>query len=233
MLKAVIFDLDDTLCNTSQIIEEALQVTFAFHLDAFPGKTVDNLMDANWKVFNELFTDGKIPVPVAENIFWYKVFEALELKPSIKKIFEMDRMLKDEILKKIVLIAGAVELLEYLQNRKISVGVLSNAAFLEQLEKLNKLKISDYIDYVVTPDVCTVNKPDPKAFEYILNKLAVDPTEAIMVGDNPEADIGGARSYGIKTVWIRNHYYKGEKIECDLEIGDLFDLKQSLESGTI
>lgn len=229
MLKAVIFDLDDTLCNTSEVIEESLKSTFTDLLEGFPGKSVGEIMQINARAFSELFTDPDIPVPVAENVVWYRTFELLGLKPSIHTIYKLDRMLKDELIRKLSLTKGTFEVFEYLKARKIKIGVLTNAGFLEQAEKLIALGVDRFIDYVVSPDICTVNKPDPKAFNYILDKLEVRPENTLMVGDNPVADIKGGNNAGIKTVWIKNRYleYQNEP-QFTHKINDLFELKDIL-----
>jgi putative hydrolase of the HAD superfamily len=47
-----------------------------------------------------------------------------------------------------------------------------------------------------------VAKPHPESFAQLLTRLEMDPHEVLYVGDDPEADVGGARSAGMRTVWM-------------------------------
>jgi HAD superfamily hydrolase (TIGR01509 family) len=58
--------------------------------------------------------------------------------------------------------------------------------------------------FAVTADSTLVGatKPDARIFQYALTALACSPDHAWMIGDNPEADIGGAARLGLKTCWL-------------------------------
>ncbi len=58
--------------------------------------------------------------------------------------------------------------------------------------------------FTVTADstLVGVSKPDARIFRYALAALACSPDLAWMIGDNPEADIGGAARLGLKTCWL-------------------------------
>jgi putative hydrolase of the HAD superfamily len=68
--------------------------------------------------------------------------------------------------------------------------------------------------FTVTADSALVgaSKPDPRIFQYALRALACSPSQAWMIGDNPEADIDGAARLGLKTCWLA-------PAERDLPIG--------------
>ena len=71
-----------------------------------------------------------------------------------------------------------------------------------QLRKIIKLKINNYVDYLVTFEETGSEKPHSIMFLLGLKKANCLPSEAIMVGDSRNKDIAGAKSSGIKTVWI-------------------------------
>jgi len=58
--------------------------------------------------------------------------------------------------------------------------------------------------FTVTADSTLVgaSKPDARIFQYALDGLACSPQQAWMIGDNPDADIGGAARLGLKTCWL-------------------------------
>lgn len=200
MIKAVIFDLDNTLCDTLEVLEEAVRVTLNTHLSYFPGKSVDELMELNNKALKELDADPTLPIPSVVMLIWPKVFEYIGIKPKMKKVWNLISGVEKEILKRVSMTEGALEVLRELKSRGMLIGVLSNGPFVEQSKKLSKFGLDDYIDWLVTPELCQANKPDKRAFRFILEKLEVKPSEVLMVGDDLIADMSGGKNAGLKTV---------------------------------
>lgn len=202
MLKAVIFDLDNTLCNTTDVIEDALRSTFVQHLIHFPDKNIDDLISLNIKIFENLIADPYVPLSSATIRVWFEVFEQLQIKPSLKIILQIIEHVRNEVNKRVRLIDGVLELMSYLRSKNIKIGVLSNGIFIDQASKLIKLKIDDFVDYLVTSDMCAADKPDPKIFKYLLNKMSVSPKQTLMIGDELFADIKGGHDIGIRTIYL-------------------------------
>jgi putative hydrolase of the HAD superfamily len=67
---------------------------------------------------------------------------------------------------------------------------------------LEKLGLQGIFQGLVTPDDCGARKPSPKIFAYALNLLGVQAREALMIGDNFEADIEPAIALGMKTFHV-------------------------------
>ncbi len=213
MIKAVIFDLDNTLCNSTEVIEDILKSTFIKHLKYFLGKSVDDLISLNIKTFENLISDPNIPLSAAIIRVWFEVFEQLQIKPPLKIILRLIEHIRNEANKKIGLIDGTLELIKFLKSKGIKICVLTNGVFIDQANKLVKLKLDGFVDYLVTSDMCACDKPDPKIFKYLLNKMAVLPNQTLMIGDNYAADIKGANNVGIKTVYLKNNSLVNTHIE--------------------
>lgn len=229
-MKAIIFDLDDTICNTSEILDQALRNTFTENLAHFPSKTVEEMMLLNKEAFKETFLNPNIPVSSSTILIWLRCFELLNITPPIKVVLRLIEKIRAEVSAEIKLIEGAEAILTLLSQKHIKIGILSNGAYMEQAEKLVILGIDSYIDYLVTPDICLANKPDAKAFTYMLDKLHISPDEALMIGDDIQADIKGAKSVGIKTVYFqhRTKRHGVEKAHADYIINSLFEVKDLL-----
>ena len=71
-----------------------------------------------------------------------------------------------------------------------------------QLRKIIKLKINNYIDFLVTSEETGSEKPHSVMFLQGLKKANCLASEAIMIGDSRKKDIAGANSVGIDTIWI-------------------------------
>lgn len=204
MIKAVIFDLDDTLCNSTVIIEDILRRIFIKHLKYFPNQNVDDLISLNIKIFDKLIYDPNIPLSAAIIRVWFEFFENLRIKPPLEIILKLIEHIRKEVSKKVKLIDGAEELIKFLKSKDIKIGVLTNGIFIDQANKLIKLNLDSLVDYLVTADMCGCEKPDPRMFKYILNKIDVSPNQVLMIGDDIIADIKGANDLGIKTIFLEN-----------------------------
>jgi putative hydrolase of the HAD superfamily len=86
-----------------------------------------------------------------------------------------------------------------------------------------------YFEQIVISGNFGKGKPDPSLFEHALSLMSLNKEEAIMVGDNLMTDILGANRTGIKTVWINRHDKERNEVVPTFEIQHLEDLYQILE----
>lgn len=83
------------------------------------------------------------------------------------------------------------------------LGLISNAGDDQDVQQLaRRFDISHYFDFILTSAACSYRKPHPRIFELALSNWYCLPSEAVMVGDNLEADIRGAKEAGLYAVWI-------------------------------
>ncbi|HHY96364.1 MAG TPA: HAD-IA family hydrolase [Firmicutes bacterium] len=95
----------------------------------------------------------------------------------------------------------AHRLLRTLKGRGLALGVISNHyGALE--DHLRNLGLDMYWDVALDSGKLGVRKPDPRIFQMACNKLGIQPGDAMYVGDEPWADIGGALSAGMEAVLI-------------------------------
>lgn len=74
-----------------------------------------------------------------------------------------------------------------------------------------------------------VNKPNPQIFNVLLNKLNLQPSQVIMIGDSLEKDIKGAENANIKTIWYNpNKKVNHTQIIPNYQITNLLELKEIL-----
>ena len=67
---------------------------------------------------------------------------------------------------------------------------------------VHKTDLGKYFDLAVSPAQTGTAKPDPEMFNYVFERMDVDPTAVVHVGDEPHTDIEGAQRAGMHTVWI-------------------------------
>ena len=97
--------------------------------------------------------------------------------------------------------------LQTLRQRNIKLGVITNGGAERQQRKLELLGISSWFEAIVISDAEGVRKPDPEIFRRALARCSVEPSEAMFVGDHPDADIGGALNAGLRAVWKSVSYW--------------------------
>jgi putative hydrolase of the HAD superfamily len=94
--------------------------------------------------------------------------------------------------------------LKKLEEDGYRLGLISNAGDDQDVQQLvRRFDISHYFDFLVTSAGCSYRKPHPRIFELALSNWYFLPSEAVMVGDNLDADIRGAKSAGLYAVWLK------------------------------
>lgn len=118
------------------------------------------------------------------------------------------------------------EVLDYLKP-KYELHLITNGFRDMQYTKLKSSGLTDYFQEIVTSECCGHLKPDCRIFEHALERTGAAAAESLMVGDNLECDVLGARNSGIDQVYFnpekRRHF-----AETTYEISCLSELKSFL-----
>ncbi len=96
---------------------------------------------------------------------------------------------------------GAIELLEYLKN-KYQLHIITNGFEEVQHTKLAISGLRPYFTQVITSEDAGCKKPDPEIFRYALKLADASADESLMIGDDPEVDIDGAKAAGIDQLLV-------------------------------
>ena len=101
----------------------------------------------------------------------------------------------------------AKNILMLLKSKRYQIGIIANQSpgTVKRLEQWGILK---YIDIVLASAEEGISKPDPEIFKRALTKSRCLPQNAVMIGDRPDNDIAPAKQLGMKTVWIKQGYFK-------------------------
>ncbi len=120
---------------------------------------------------------------------------------------------------------GTLEILEYLKpNYKLHI--ITNGFKEVQHGKLEKSGISHYFETVTNSEMVGVKKPNRKIFDHALSIAGADVNSSLMIGDNLEADILGAKNMGMDALCF--NYHKEIIPKEIIAIDDLLELKQYL-----
>ena len=217
MIRAIVFDLDNTLTDFMRMKDAAIQAAMDGMIDAglkLPREELRGRIDAIYRerglefqqVFDELLARelGQIdPKILAAGIVGYRRAResALVLYPHV-----------------------AMTLLE-LTKRGIRLGVVSDAPRLQVWMRLCALSLHHVFDAVVTFDDTHTRKPSPEPFREVLRRLGVEAHESLMVGDWAERDVVGGKSLGMKTVFARyGDTFDTQLSGADFDIDDIWEL---------
>ena len=98
------------------------------------------------------------------------------------------------------LLESAKELLDYL-NGRYTMHIITNGFAEIQAVKMDSAEIAHYFTNVITSENAQAKKPDPLVFKYAMEISGTSASESLMIGDNYEADILGAKRVGMDTVF--------------------------------
>jgi putative hydrolase of the HAD superfamily len=222
MIKAIVFDLDNTITDFMKMKEDAVKAA------------VDAMLDAGLDLPREIAEQKLYDIYELEGIEYQRVF---------------DRFLKEELghIDQCILAAGIVgyrrareaALVPYphvnatlieLAKRGIKLAVVSDAPAFQAWLRLSYLRLHQIFDFVITIDDTGKQKPDPAPFRRALELLQAEPHEVLMVGDWPERDMVGAAKVGMKTVFARYGDTFGTiSSGADYEIDDIAEIIGILE----
>ena len=122
-------------------------------------------------------------------------------------------------------VPSAVETLDALKGH-CKLGLISNGLPDVQYAKLDALDIRDYFDAIALSREVGVEKPDPAIFLAACRGVGADPAGCLHVGDDPVADVAGAKQVGMKACWYNPREIEGVEGRTvpDYEIRDLGEL---------
>jgi len=102
----------------------------------------------------------------------------------------------------VVLVEGAERLCERLAGIG-EIGIITNGIEAVQTRRIANAGLGQWLSFVATSETCGHAKPDVRFFDYAARKFrAFAKPEAIIVGDRLDADIAGARGFGIDSCWF-------------------------------
>ena len=229
MIKAVLFDLDNTLIDFMVMKRGCVEAAVSAMIKAglkLPKKKALRILYSLYdrygieysKIFQKFLeqTNSRVDYRIlAAGIVAYRKAQPEFMQPYKK----------------------AVPMLQKLKRKGLKLAIVSDAPRLKAWMRLTELKIKRYFDVVVAHGDVSERKPSKMPFRKALASLKklkqlkhLKPEEVLMVGDWPERDIAGAKRLGIKTCFARYGYQfnrgipKRGKSGADFEIDSISEL---------
>ena len=206
-VQGVLFDLDNTLIDreaafirfashfynsrlrnaTSMTRDEAVAKMVCWDQDGYVDR---HAMFARW--VNEWPEAGLKPELLLP---WYRS----EMKQHVQPDLDNNRLLGD------------------LNRRRVPWGIVTNGTTATQHITCEAAGIDKLAPFIIVSEAAGYKKPDPRIFRDALNMTGLtSPGQVLFVGDNPRADIDGAKRFGMQTAWVR----RGLQFPDDLQPPD-------------
>ncbi|HDR7959256.1 HAD family hydrolase [Bacillus wiedmannii] len=197
MIRAVFFDLDGTLLDRRQSLEQFIHDQY----NRFASHLMNIEKSEYYSRFLELDNNGYT---------WKdKVYATLLCEYNITTLTP-EQLLHDYITNfqhHCIPFQNMHELLQRLTEQNIKIGIITNGFTDFQMNNLRALNIHTYTNTILVSEAEGIKKPHPEIFERALQKLDVKAAECLYVGDHPENDVLGSERVGILGVWKRDLFW--------------------------
>lgn len=227
MIRAVLFDLDNTLTHRDQSIaaySRHLADHYQHQLQHDESNLIQSIIrriDRGGYPKKEYLTHPSIAASVA-----YALQQELSWN-SLPDLDELSQFWFQQFGLSAVAMPGAKSLLTELKQRGYKLAVISNGGHATRLNILQGLGFSHYFDAIVSSGLLGISKPNPEIFLHTSHQLGISAQHCLYVGDHPRNDIQGATDAGMTAIWLEGFHDAGEHRPIN-RIQNLAEIKQFL-----
>ena len=186
-LKAVVFDMDDTLYGEKEYVRSGYRQI---------AKILPQVQDAEEKLW--MFFEEK--KPAIDELLKTEGIDSEETKQECVRIYRFQTP-------EIHLYEGVKEMILELKSRGLRIGLITDGRPEGQRAKIEALGLEELIDEMIVTDEfggTEFRKPNPLAFETMKEKLDVEYSEMCYVGDNINKDFIAPQKLGMHSIWFKN-----------------------------
>lgn len=235
--KAVIFDFIGTLTNVKgySLEESKMKLCKAIQESGFD-VTTEGFMHAYGQAHEKYRLVRYGELVEVTNAVW--VSEALNslgfgTNPRDERINTAVNVFFEDYVSSLELRPCAEDMLKEVSNES-KIGLISNFTYAPVIYAgLRKLGINRFLNAVLVSEEVGWRKPNVKIFQEALKRLGVTAQETVYVGDSPLEDIAGAKSAGMKTVFLPSQFYSLDNLResgqsPDLMVSDVCELERRI-----
>ena len=199
-IKHIFFDLDHTLWDFESNSKNTFEHIFNDNHIKVGIEDFNTLYKPINQKYWKLFREDKVSKEKLRYARLKETFQALDyaIDDDLIGVLSMDYI--DNLSQFNKLFHGAIDILDYLKP-KYNMHIITNGFDEVQHKKLKNSSILPYFKHIISSEKAGVKKPNPKIFHYALEIANAKSKESIMIGDNYEADILGARVVGMHTIY--------------------------------
>jgi len=198
--KNLYFDLDRTLWDFQSNSEQTLFDLINRHIPEVNSHFAD-FLKVYYKVNERLWVEyrnGALTKEILRTKRFADTFKLLGISAQ-----SVSEKISDDYIKESPYRTGlfpfTIETLEYLKSKRYRMFLLTNGFLEVQVIKIRESKLEPYFEKMITSEAAGYQKPHRKIFEFALKTVNAKKSESIMIGDDLENDIFGAKRFGMDT----------------------------------
>lgn len=200
-LKAIFFDFDDTL--------QSRKGAYRLYCESFLTKYFPDIdeeerlrkLDEMEEYVDGGYKDREVYFPEIIDLWKW------DNHPPMQELYDSFNY---DFGKYIVLLDGAIDVLNKIKEKGYILGCITNGVSSLQNIKLDTAGIRDMFDVVVVSGDIGIYKPDRRIFDEAIRRAGVKNEEAMFVGDHPVNDIEGALSADMQVIRMNYGDFKGK-----------------------
>ncbi|MDW2245139.1 HAD-IA family hydrolase, partial [Vibrio sp. 1287] len=205
----IFFDMDETLCGTSQADRAAGQKFAAWIQQTYPQVSdpqafLQRYLQGVYKKLNAEFPQLVALLP-DENAFRCGLIQTILAENGIhidaEQAQQAQHYFDSARMGAFTFFPGVKEMLTDLR-KHYKLVVITNGPIFSQHPKLKATQMDEWVDHIIVGGEEPEEKPAASIFQKALNLVDVKPEEALHIGDSLAADIAGANNMGILSVWV-------------------------------
>ena len=231
MIKAITFDLDDTLWPILPVIIEAEKITKRWLIKNYPPLEIVLNEDVVLNIRKDLIYKDKSLINRLSELRTLSIKE-LAIRAGYQsniasKIGKEAFLIFFEARNKVTFYEGVLDVLTSLKDKYI-MGSLTNGN-----ADLKKVGLNHLFNFHFSSSDLNSSKPDPKHFEAAIKSTNLLPGEICHIGDHPLHDVIGAKNAGLHSIWFNpeNKEWTADKNKI-LQIKTWNELESIIESIT-
>ncbi|ENE4763864.1 HAD-IA family hydrolase [Vibrio parahaemolyticus] len=238
MLKAIFFDMDETLCGTSQADKAAGQKFAAWIQQTYPQVSdpqafLQRYLQGVYKKLNAEFPQLVALLP-DENAFRCGLIQTILAENGIhidaEQAQQAQHYFDSARMGAFTFFPGVKEMLTDLR-KHYKLVVITNGPIFSQHPKLKATQMDEWVDHIIVGGEEPEEKPAASIFQKALNLVDIKPEEALHIGDSLATDIAGANNMGILSVWVNaTGASNPTEITPNFEIRETVELKEILKT---
>ena len=200
MIKAVIFDIDNTLYSYDEAHEPAIAAVQQYALEHLGMDNETLMTQIKLAAAQVKDTLGADCAALHDRTLRFQVMLERNRLP-LTHAAPMGELYWDTLLEHAEPTPGSLACLKRLKEQGYVLGIGTDMTIEYQLKKLNVLQMLPLIDFIVSSEEANVEKPHSKVFSVCAEKAGVSPQECLFIGDSLKKDVLGPRSMGMHSLW--------------------------------
>ena len=216
-IKAIIFDMDNTLFD---FVEAKLRACKA---------VVNYINQTDEMELIDYFLKDKFDIENLDSIARYLKDLGVQSNDTFKHCCEIYNKVKLDTIK---CYAGVDETLKRLSKTELKLAVVTDAFSENAMARLEKAKLAQYFNLIVTCEITGKKKPEPDPMSYVLEKFELHPQNVMLIGDSLRRDIEVGSELGLTTVYAvygDRNFHEDRDCHADFVINEIKEVIKILE----